>query len=125
MVNGSPVTHMKKYLVLYRSEAAFSGMSVSEMFASSTPEQIEAGMGAWRAWHEKCGGAVVDLGAPLDKSTTVEGGSGSPSKTSITGYSILQAGSIEEAVFLMKDHPHFHMPGSSVQILECVAIPGM
>jgi hypothetical protein len=116
---------MKKYLVLYRSEAALSGMSVSEMFAGSTPEQLEAGMAAWRAWHEKCGGAVVDLGAPLDKSTTVAGGSGSPSKTSITGYSVLQAGSIEEAVSLMKDHPHFYAPGASVQILECVPIPGM
>jgi hypothetical protein len=116
---------MKKYLVLYRSEGALSGISVSEMFAQSTPEQLEAGMGAWRAWHEKCGGAVADLGAPLDKSTTVAGGSAAPGKTSITGYTILQAGSLEEAVSLMKDHPHFYMPGASAQILECVAIPGM
>ncbi|SPE28298.1 conserved hypothetical protein [Candidatus Sulfopaludibacter sp. SbA3] len=116
---------MKKYLVLYRSEAALSGMTVSEMFARSTPEQMEAGMGAWRAWHEKCGGAVVDLGAPLDKSTAVAAGSEAPSKTSITGYTLLQAGSLEEAVSLMKDHPHFRAPGASVQILECIAMPGM
>jgi hypothetical protein len=116
---------MKKYLVLYRSEAALSGITVSEMLARSTPEQMKAGMGAWRAWHEKCGGAVVDPGAPLDKSTTVAGGSGVPGKTSITGYTVLQAGSLEEAVSLMKDHPHFHMPGSSVQILECIPMPGM
>jgi len=116
---------MKKYLVLYRSEAALSGITVSEMFARSTPEQMKAGMGAWRAWHEKCAGAVVDLGAPLDKSTTVAAGPGAPSKTSITGYTLLQAGSLEEAVSLMKDHPHFHMPGASVQILECIQMPGM
>jgi hypothetical protein len=119
------MTHMHKYLVLYRSEGALSGMTVSEMFASSTPEQMKAGMGAWRAWHQKCGSAVVDLGAPLDKSITVAGGAGTPSKTSITGYTFLQAGSVEEAVSLMKDHPHFQMPGSSVQILECIAMPGM
>jgi hypothetical protein len=117
---------MNKYLVLYRSEAALSsGISVSEMFAKSTPEQMAAGMAAWRAWYEKCGAAVVDLGAPLDKSTTVTGGSGAPSKTSITGYTLLQAGSLEEAVTLMKDHPHFHMPGASVQVLECVPMSGM
>jgi hypothetical protein len=120
------LTPMNKYLVLYRSEAALtSGISVSEMFSKSTPEQMAAGMAAWRAWHEKCGGAVVDLGAPLDKSTTVAGGSGAPGKTSITGYTLLQAGSLEEAVALMKDHPHFHMPGASMQILECVPMPGM
>ncbi len=82
-------------------------------------------MGAWRAWHAKSGGAVVDLGAPLDHSTTVAGSVGTPTKTSITGYTFLQAGSMEEAVALMKDHPHFHMPGSSVQILECIPMPGM
>jgi hypothetical protein len=46
-------------------------------------------------------------------------------KTSITGYSILQAASIEDAVALLKGHPHFHMPGSTVQVLECVPMPGM
>jgi len=116
---------MNKYLVLYRSEGALSGMSVSEMFANSTPEQMAAGMAAWRTWHEKSGNAVVDLGAPLDKSTTVAGGLGTPSKTSITGYTVLQAKSLEDAVNLMRDHPHFHMPGSSVQILECIPMSAM
>jgi len=116
---------MNKYLVLYHSQGALSGMSVSEMFSKATPEQLAAGMAAWRAWHEKCGAAVVDLGSPLDKSTTVAEGSGAPAKTTISGYTFLQAGSVEEAVALIKDHPHFHAPGSSVQILECVSMPGM
>ena len=100
-------------------------MSVAEMFAKATPEQMAAGMAAWRAWHEKCGSAVVDLGAPLDKSTTASVGSAVAGTTSITGYTMLQAASMEEAVALMKGHPHFHMPGSSAQILECVSMPGM
>ena len=118
-------SRMSKYLVLYQSEAALSGVSVTEMLAKSTPGQMAAGMAAWHAWHQKCGAAVIDLGAPLDNSTTVTGGAAAPGKTSITGYTMLQAGSMEEAVALMKDHPHFHMPGSSVQILECVQMPGM
>jgi hypothetical protein len=122
---GYHVTIMSKYLVLYRSEGALTGPSVSEMLSKTTAEQLAAGMGAWRAWHEKCGGAIVDLGAPLDHSTTVAGGAGTPGKTSITGYTLLEAGSLDEAVRLMKDHPHFHMPGASVQILECIAMPGM
>src|ERR1700733_1314887 len=106
---------MNRYLVLYRSEGALNGPTVSEMFSKATPEQMQAGMAAWRAWHEKCGSAVSDLGTPLEKWTTMAGGSEAPEKTSITGYTFLQAGSIEEAARLMKDHPHFHMPGSSVQ----------
>jgi hypothetical protein len=54
----------------------------------------------------------------------VAGGAASPSKSSVTGYTFLQADSMEDAVELMKSHPHFHMPGSSVQILECLAMPG-
>ena len=116
---------MKKYLVLYRSEGALSGVSVAEMFANSTAEQLAAGMAAWRAWFEKCGNAIVDAGAPLDKSTTVTGGAAASGKSAITGYAVLQAGSMEEAVALMKDHPHFRAPAASVQILECIAMPGM
>jgi hypothetical protein len=120
------VTNMSKYLVLYRSEAALnSGVSVAEMFANSTPEQMAAGMALWQAWYQKCGRAVVDLGAPLDKATTVTPASVVPGKTSITGYTILQADSIDAAIALMKDHPHFHMPDASVEILECVPMPGM
>jgi hypothetical protein len=110
---------------LYRTEAALTAMTVSEMFANTTPEQMAAGMSAWNAWHQNSGCAVVDLGTPLDKSTSLSGGSATPEKTSITGYSMLQASSMEEALALMKDHPHFHMPGSSVQVLECIQIPGM
>jgi hypothetical protein len=116
---------MSKYLVLYRSEAALSGVSVREMFSNAPPEQIAAGMAAWQAWHAQSGGAVVDLGAPLDKSTTLTGSSAAPGKTTITGYSILQAASMEEAVTLMNGHPHFRAPGASVEILECVPMPGM
>jgi hypothetical protein len=119
------VTRMKKYLILYRSEGALNGPSVSEMFANTPPAQLAAGMAAWGAWRERCGGAVVDLGAPLEKSTTVAGGSVNPGKTTITGYAFLQAGSMAEAAALMQDHPHFRMPGSSVEILECVAMPGV
>ena len=64
---------MSKYLVLYHSEGALNGPSVSEMF-SNPPEQLAAGMVGAR--QEKCGNAIIALGAALDKSTTVTAGSG-------------------------------------------------
>ncbi len=114
---------MSKYLVLYQSEGAIDGPTVSEMFAKVTPEQWEAGMGAWRAWYEKCGSAVVDPGTPLDKAAKVQGKPSSDVRTTITGYSILQAGSREDAVALVQDHPHLRMPGTWINVLEWVQIP--
>jgi hypothetical protein len=117
---------MKKYLVLYQAEGAPGGMSVSEMLRAPRPSScIASGDGrlaslAREGWWRSGG-----FWAPLDKSTKVLGGSATAGRTSITGYTILQAESMDRAVLLMKDHPHFRMPGASAQILECVAIPGM
>ncbi len=116
---------MKKFLVLYHSEAALKGMSARDMFANSTPEQIQAGMGAWMAWQQAAGSSIVDLGAPLDSSTVTTGGPGKSDPSTITGFSLVQAASIEDAVGLMKEHPHLRMPGGSIQLLETVPIPGM
>jgi hypothetical protein len=116
---------MKKYLVLYRSEGALSGKSVSEMIASSTPEQMKAGMAVWEAWFAKHGNAVSDPGSPLDHSTTVSGGAASAERTSITGYTVIQAASMDDAIAMMKEHPHFRMPGATLDILESVPMPGM
>jgi hypothetical protein len=111
---------MSKYVVLYRSEAALEGVSISEMFANTPPEQMEAGMAMWKAWYEKNGASIADFGAPLDKSTLIGGGGLTPQKSSITGYTVLEAESIDQAAEMLKDHPHFFAPGASVEILECV-----
>jgi hypothetical protein len=47
---------------------------------------------------------------------TVTKHSSASARTSITGYTFLQAGSMEEAVYLMKNHPKFFAPGSSAPI---------
>jgi hypothetical protein len=116
---------MKKYLVLYKAEAAKGGPSVAEMLASATPEQMEAGMAVWAAWHAKCQGSIVDMGAPLGNATNLEGGNATKAETAITGYSILQAASLEDAIALMDGHPHFNMPGAAIEVLESIPMPGM
>jgi hypothetical protein len=116
---------VNKYLVLYRTEGALDGPSVAEMMAHTPPEQMQAGMALWQAWFAKSGNAVADFGAPLDKSTTVKEGSAARGKTTITGYTVLQAASLEEAIKLLDGHPHFRAPGASMEILECVRIPGV
>jgi hypothetical protein len=97
-----------KFLVLYRSR-----VSAREQMANATPEQAQAGMEAWQAWAGKAGSSIADLGAPL-------AGDGD-----ITGFSILEADSRAAVDELLADHPHRHMPGAEIDVLEFLPLPGM
>ena len=57
---------MSKFMILYRGQA-----SAREQMANATPEQVQAGVEAWRAWATKIGYALSDLGAPLAHTTHV------------------------------------------------------
>ena len=112
---------MPKYLVLYKA-----ALPATEMMESMTPEQRQTGMELWMKWSEKAGDALVDFGMPLGTAKHVESGSISPSKDTVTGFSIIQAGSLDEAATLVEDHPHFHTPGeSSIEVHEFLPMPGM
>jgi hypothetical protein len=108
---------MSKFLVLYRATT-----SAREQMAQAAPEKAKAGMDAWMAWAGKAGGAVVDLGAPLDDGAAV--GSGKVDDE-IAGFSILEAGSQADVVKLLEDHPHSHMSGGSIEVHEFLSMPGM
>jgi hypothetical protein len=97
-----------KFLVLYRSS-----VSAREQMGQATPEQAQAGMEAWQAWAQEAAPARVDLGAPLD-------GNGD-----ITGSSILQADSRSALDDLLGGHPHRRAPGSAIDVLEFLPLPGM
>lgn len=49
---------MEKHLILYRAK-----MTIGKQMASSTPEEMKAGMEAWLAWGAAAGDALVDWGA--------------------------------------------------------------
>ena len=116
---------MSKYLVLYKVDPAHVSGSVADMFANTPPEQLQAGMAMWMTWYGKAGPAIVDGGAPLDKSHTVDGAGATPFKTPVTGYTVLEAGSLEQALDLVKDHPHLFGPHASIEVLEAIPMPGM
>jgi hypothetical protein len=105
---------MAKFLVLYRAKT-----TAAEQMASGTPEQAQAGMDAWMAWAQRAGDAVVDLGTPLN---VVEpgGDAGDP----IGGYSLLQAADSDALGKVLDGHPHTAM-GGTIEILECLSMPGM
>ena len=110
---------MKKVVALFEAPAF-----AMEQRAKATPDQIKAGMDAWMAWQRKAGQAVVDLGMPLGNGKIVSTSGVSSGTTGIVGFAILQGNSIEEITPLLKDHPHLHIPGSSIEVLEGMPMPG-
>ncbi len=101
---------MANYLLLY------SGGSMPE-----TQEEQQQVMQAWTAWFGQLGSALVDGGNPttgqaktIAKDGTVTTGSevGMPS-----GYSIIKANSLDEAVALAKGCPVF-LGGAKLAVIE-------
>ena len=107
---------MKKYIVL-----AHSPKEAMENMKDATKEQMEEGMKPWLEWKEKMGENLVDLGAPLGNAQKLTKDSSKPNKSDISGYSILQAESMEEAVEFMQNSPHLNWAeGCSLEIFEAM-----
>ncbi len=111
---------MKKFLVLYRSS-----VPAEQMMATVPAEQAKAGMEMWMNWSRKAGPAIVEMGAPLGHGRTLSGKSATSTSSDVTGYSVLQANSMDEVVKLLDGHPHFHSPGAQIEVLEALSMPGM
>ena len=102
---------MKKFLFVYH------GGSMAE-----SPEEIEKVMAAWGAWFESMGAAVVDGGAPVSMSSTVnndgtvsDNGGSNPA----SGYSLIQAASMGEALALAKGCP-IRQNGGNIEVAEAM-----
>ena len=111
---------MKKFLVLY-----YAPVSAMQQMANATSEQAKAGMDAWMAWAKKAGTAIVDLGMPLGSVKKLGAKTTGNAGDNVTGYSILEADSLDSATKLFNDHPHLKMPGFSIEVLEGLPLPGM
>ncbi len=112
---------MKKFIVLYHAP-----QSAAEKMNASSPEDMKAGMAEWMAWSEKAGDKLVDFGTPLGNPKDVTSSGASASDSDVNGYTIIQAESMDEAVELLKQHPHLNWAdGCKIEVLESLPIPGM
>jgi hypothetical protein len=109
---------MSQFMLLYRAPR-----SATEQMAGATEEQSQAGMDAWMRWAEQAGDRLVDLGAPLSDAARV-GHQGDTGGDHIAGYSMMQAGSVDELKDLLDAHPHLYMDGAAIQVLEVLPMPG-
>jgi hypothetical protein len=101
-----------KYLLVYYGGAM-----------ASTPEARAEGMKAWDAWFTVLGKAKVDGGNPFSgkvKSVSADGAIGDgPIARIASGYSILEAGSIDEAAKMATGCPVLKS-GGQIAVYETV-----
>ena len=114
---------MKKFVALYLAPAAAIAQMREHM--QKAPESAKAGMDAWMQWAKQHEKSIVELGAPLGKTKQITAGGAADTKNNITGYSIVQADTHDAAARIFDGHPHLRMPGGSIEVLECMPIPGM
>jgi hypothetical protein len=69
------------------------------------------------------GGAIVDMGTPLEAVTRLGPGSAAERAAQITGFSVLQAETAGELTRLLDGHPHLHMADGSIDVLEFLPMP--
>ena len=98
---------MANFLLVYR------GGSMPE-----TPEDNAMAMEAWTSWFGTLGDKLVDGGNPASATKSISAdGSVRDEANGPSGYSIIKAGSLDEAVSLAKGCPVLH-GGASIDVVE-------
>jgi len=87
---------------------------------AETPEAQQASMAAWTAWFSTLGDTIVDVGNPFGGSATISGAGVSESgRLGASGYSLVTANSLAEAVGLAKGCPII-ADGGTVDVYEAI-----
>ena len=106
---------MKKYILIYHNKVSTKQPS---------PEEMKKGMDVWMAWFGTFGKQMVDGGnpfAPAAKSVTAKGvETVSATQWQATGYTIINAESMDEAVKIAKTCPVLHDAEGLVRVYEAL-----
>ena len=108
---------MAKYMLIYKGEA-------TDM--SDLPEEAVAAVFAkWATWMEKVGPAMSDIGTPFGPATSVVDDGSRGDNEALTGYSIIEAADMDEAVALTDGHPYLSEGKGdfAIQIHELMPVP--
>ncbi len=108
---------MSRYMLIYNGKAT----DPSQM----SPEDAAKVMGGWRTWMGTVGSALVDGGTPFGHGTSVVDGGSSAAAMELSGYSIVEAGSLAEARGLAESHPFLSEGKGSyaVEVYEMLPVP--
>lgn len=117
---------MKRFMAIYvGTEGALERAGWNELDEATRNARQTSGIKAWKDWMVANSTVVVDQGGPLGKTKRTSPAGVADIKNNMAGYVIVQAESHEAAARLFEKHPHFTIfPGDSVEIMECLPIPG-
>jgi hypothetical protein len=117
---------MKKFVAVYiGTTESFDGSDWSKLDAATRQAREREGVDAWSRWMNDHQSIVVDMGGPLGRTKRASKQGVSDVRNNITGYVVVQAESHDAAARLFLNHPHFTIfPGDSVEIMECLPMPG-
>jgi hypothetical protein len=108
---------MSRYMLIYNGKAT----DPSQM----SPDDAAKVMDGWRTWMGSVGSALVDVGLPFGPGTSVVDDGSSADAIELSGYSIVEAGSLDEARGLAESHP-FLSEGKgnyAVEVYELQPVP--
>ena len=117
---------MKNYLAVYLgNEASRKASGWDDLSEDARKKREQEGMQAWGKWVEAHKAAIIDIGAPLGKTLRASKSGIESTRNNLTAYTVVQADSHEAAARMFEGHPHFTIfPGDSIEIVECLPIPG-
>jgi transcription antitermination factor NusG len=117
---------MKKFLAVYIGTATALEKAQWNTMDPAKRKDVEArGIKAWTEWMMVHREAVVEQGSPLGKTKKIDPRGIADIRNNLVGYVAVQAESHEAAAKMFENHPHFTIfPGDSVEIMECLPLPG-
>jgi YCII-related domain-containing protein len=101
---------MSKYLLAYHGGAM-----------AETQEARDQAMAAWGGWFGQLGPAVVDAGNPIANTRLVTGNGAATTENPVSGYSLIEADSLEQATQLAQGCPVLKS-GGTVEVGETIDI---
>lgn len=108
---------MTKYMMVYKGEAT----AMEDM----TEEQGAAVLAGWTAWMEKVGSALSDVGTPFGPGASVVDDGTEGMAQSLTGFSIVEADSLDAAKGLTNGHPYLSEGKGdyAIDVFEMLPVP--
>ena len=108
---------MARFMLVYKGEA-------TDM-ADMTEEQAGAVMAKWAVWTQKVGPALSDIGTPFGPGSSLVDDGSTGTATSLTGYSIVEADSMDGARALADGHPYLSEGEGNyaIDIYELMPLP--
>ena len=118
---------MKNFLAIFTGKPSSPNSKKWETMDDATrKKQQEAGMKSWGAWVENNKSNIVQMGSPVGKTKQIDAEGISDIRNSIAAYTVVMAESYDAAAKMFLNHPHFMIfPGDSIEVMECLPIPGM